>query len=166
MRDLARRSFRWRVPLRWYLISLLAPLLIFFDRRHDPVWLGALRALAQNWLLLFTASVGIGDHDLTEQCRRGDRMDGVRLRPIPRSLWSAPAALLTTVFFWLLRFEFLCRHAIMGDHGAGAGHLPAPAAGQSMIAGLSYNSAGSSVLIAGLVPCHAQRHRELHRPRP
>jgi hypothetical protein len=29
VRDLARRSFRWRVPLRWYLISLLAPLLIF-----------------------------------------------------------------------------------------------------------------------------------------
>jgi hypothetical protein len=29
VRDLARRSFRWRVPLRWYLISLFAPLLIF-----------------------------------------------------------------------------------------------------------------------------------------
>ena len=28
VRDLARRSFRWRVPLRSYLISLLAPLLI------------------------------------------------------------------------------------------------------------------------------------------
>jgi hypothetical protein len=28
VRDLARRSFRWRVPLRWYAISLLAPLLI------------------------------------------------------------------------------------------------------------------------------------------
>jgi hypothetical protein len=26
--DLARRSFRWRVPLRRYVISLLAPLLI------------------------------------------------------------------------------------------------------------------------------------------
>jgi hypothetical protein len=26
---LGARSFRWRVPLRWYLISLLAPLLIF-----------------------------------------------------------------------------------------------------------------------------------------
>ena len=36
VRDLARRSFRWRVPLRWYLISLLVPLLIVFDRRHDP----------------------------------------------------------------------------------------------------------------------------------
>ena len=29
VRDLAGRSFRWRVPLRWYAISLLAPLLIF-----------------------------------------------------------------------------------------------------------------------------------------
>jgi uncharacterized protein len=27
--DLARRSLRWRVPLRWYVISLLAPPLVF-----------------------------------------------------------------------------------------------------------------------------------------
>ena len=29
VRDLARRRLRWRVQLRWYLVSLLAPLLIF-----------------------------------------------------------------------------------------------------------------------------------------
>jgi len=28
VRDLARRSFRWQVPLRWYVISLVAPPLI------------------------------------------------------------------------------------------------------------------------------------------
>jgi membrane protease YdiL (CAAX protease family) len=50
--DLARRSFRWRVPLRWYLISLLAPLLIFLIALAI---LAPLRALAQSWLLLFTA---------------------------------------------------------------------------------------------------------------
>ena len=58
-------------------------------------------------------------------------MDRVRLRPIPRSLWSAPGRLVDDgVLLAVPRFEFLCRHAIMGDHGAGAGHLPAPAAGQ------------------------------------
>ena len=91
VRDLARRSFRWRVPLRWYLISLLAPLLIFLIAVTILYGFAPLRALGQNWLLLFTAiPAGIGDHDLAEQCRRGDRMDRIRLRPIPRSSWSAP----------------------------------------------------------------------------
>ena len=55
--DLARRSFRWRVSLRWYLISLLAPLLIFLIAITFLYGLAPLRALAQNWLLLFTAFV-------------------------------------------------------------------------------------------------------------
>ena len=54
MRDLARRSLRWRVPLRWYLISLLAPLLIFLIA-VTILYGFAPRSLAQNWLLLFTA---------------------------------------------------------------------------------------------------------------
>jgi hypothetical protein len=55
VRDLARRSFRWRVPLRWYLISLLAPLLIFLLAVTILYGFAPLRALAKNWLLLFTA---------------------------------------------------------------------------------------------------------------
>jgi hypothetical protein len=55
VRDLARRSFRWRVPLRWYAISLLAPLLILLIAITILYGLAPLRALAQNWLLLFTA---------------------------------------------------------------------------------------------------------------
>jgi len=54
VRDLARRSFQWRVPLRWYLISLLAPLLILLIAVTIMYGLAPLRALAQNWLLLFT----------------------------------------------------------------------------------------------------------------
>ena len=55
VRDLARRSFRWRIPLRWYLISLLAPLLMLLIAVTILYGLAPLRALAQNWLLLFTA---------------------------------------------------------------------------------------------------------------
>ena len=55
VRDLARRSFRWRVPLRWYLISLLAPLLIFLIAITVLYGFAPLRALVQNWLQLFTA---------------------------------------------------------------------------------------------------------------
>jgi membrane protease YdiL (CAAX protease family) len=54
VRDLARRSFRWRVPLRWYLISLLTPLLIFLIAVTILYGAAPLRALAENWLLLFT----------------------------------------------------------------------------------------------------------------
>ena len=53
--DLARRSLRWRVPARWYAISLLTPLLILSIALTILYSLAPLRALAQNWLLLFTA---------------------------------------------------------------------------------------------------------------
>jgi uncharacterized protein len=55
VRDLARRSFRWRVPLRWYLINLLAPLLIFLIAVAILYGFAPLRALGQNWLLLLSA---------------------------------------------------------------------------------------------------------------
>jgi hypothetical protein len=56
VRDLARRSLRWRVPLRWYLIRLLAPLLILLIAITILYGLGPLRALAQNWVMLFAHS--------------------------------------------------------------------------------------------------------------
>ena len=46
VRDLAGRSFRWRVPLRWYAISLLAPLLIFLIAVTILYGLAPLRALS------------------------------------------------------------------------------------------------------------------------
>jgi uncharacterized protein len=55
VRDLARRSFWWWVSLRWYLISLVAPLLILVIAVTILYGFAPLRALAQSWLLLFTA---------------------------------------------------------------------------------------------------------------
>jgi uncharacterized protein len=102
VRNLARRSFRWRVPLRWYLISLLAPLLILLIAVTILYGLAPLRALAQNWLLLFTAflpalAIMILLNNVAEEigwtgfvfARFQDRHGPLR------------AALLTTVFFWL-----------------------------------------------------------------
>ena len=48
VRDLARRSFRWRMPLRWYAISLLAPLLILLIAVTILYGFAPLLALAQN----------------------------------------------------------------------------------------------------------------------
>jgi membrane protease YdiL (CAAX protease family) len=98
VRDLARRSFRWRVPLRWYLISLL----IFLIAAAILYSFAPLHALAQNWLLLFTAflpasAIMILLNNVAEEigwtgfvfARFQDRHGPLR------------AALLTTVIFWL-----------------------------------------------------------------
>ena len=53
--DLARRSFKWWVPLRWYVISLLAPRLILLLAVTTLYGLAPLRALGQNWSLIFVS---------------------------------------------------------------------------------------------------------------
>ena len=133
MRDLARRSFRWRVPLRWYLISLLAPLLIFLIAVTILYGFAPLRALGQNWLLLFTAFLpALAIMILLNNVAEEIGWTGFVFARFQETVMvrSAPPSL-TGVFFWLFHVSsFLCRHAIMGNHGIGAGHLPAAASGQ------------------------------------
>src|SRR5215217_8242101 len=62
------------------------------------------------------------------------------------------------------RSELLCRNPIMGHHGAGAGHLPAPARGQPIDHWLALQQRRLQRVDRRIVPFHAQRHRELHRP--
>jgi membrane protease YdiL (CAAX protease family) len=115
VRDLARRSLRWRVPLRWYLISLLAPLLILLIAVKILYGFAPPRALAQNWLQLFTAflpalAIMIVLNNVAEEirwtgfvfARFQDRHDPLR------------AALLTTLFFWLFHVP---THMSKHDHG-------------------------------------------------
>jgi uncharacterized protein len=94
------------VPLRWYLISLLAPLLILLIAVTILYGFAPLRALTQNWLLLFTAflsafAIMILLNNVAEEigwtgfvfARFQDRHGPLR------------AALLTTVFFWLFHVQ-------------------------------------------------------------
>jgi membrane protease YdiL (CAAX protease family) len=151
VRDLARRSFRWRVPLRWYLISLLAPLLILLIAITILYGFAPLRALTQNWLLLFTAflpalAIMIVLNHVAEEigwtgfvfARFQDRHGPLR------------AALLTT----FPRSELLCRNALMGDHGVGAGHLPAPVSGQPIDHGLALQRRRLQRVDRRIVPFH------------
>jgi CAAX protease family protein len=152
VRDLARRSLRWRVPVRWYLISLLAPLLIFLIAITFLYGLGPLRALAQNWLLLFTAflpalAIMILLNNVAEEigwtgfvfARFQDRHGPLR------------AALLTTVFFWLFHVpSFYVETRSWATTALALGIFLLPHLGSRVITGWLYNSAGSSVLIAGL----------------
>ena len=157
VRDLARRSFRWRVPLRWYAISLLAPLLILLIAVTILYGLAPLRALAQNWLLLFTAflpalAIMIVLNNVAEEigwtgfvfARFQDRHGPLR------------AALLTAVFFWLFHVpSYICRNTIMGDHGTGAGHLPAAASGQPLHHRLALQQRRIQRVDRRIVPLHA-----------
>jgi uncharacterized protein len=152
VRDLARRSFRWRVPLRWYLISLLVPPLIFLIAVTFLYGLAPLRALGQNWLQLFTAflpalAIMILLYNVAEEigwtgfvfARLQDRHGPLR------------AALLTTVFFWLFHVpSFYVETRSWAATAAVLGFLLLPHLGSRFIVGWLYNGAGASVLIAGL----------------
>jgi uncharacterized protein len=152
VRDLAGRSFRWRVPLRWYLISLLAPLLIFLIAVTILYASALLRALAQNWLLLFTAflpalAIMILLNNVAEEigwtgfvfARFQDRHGPLR------------AAVLTTVFFWLFHVpSFYVETRSWATTALVLGIFLLPHLGSRLITGWLYNGAGSSVLIAGL----------------
>ena len=152
VRDLARRSFRWRVPLRWYLISLLAPLLIFLIAVTILYGFAPLRALAQNRLLLFTAflpalAIMILLNNVAEEigwtgfvfARFQDRHGPLR------------AALVTTPFFWLFHVpSFYVETRSWATTAVALGFLLLPHLASRFIVGWLYNGAGSSVLIAGL----------------
>ena len=118
-------DWTWQESIRWIDLRDLTT-------AKDPVWLRAAACSCPEFVAaVHRIPAGIGDHDLAEQCRRGDRMDRIRLRPIPGSSWSAPRRPADDrVLLTVPRSELLCRHAIMGHHGAGARHLPAPASGQ------------------------------------
>jgi uncharacterized protein len=151
VRDLAQRSFRWRIPLRWYLISLLAPLLIFLIAITILYGFAPLRALAQNWLLLFTGflpalAIMILLNNVAEEigwtgfvfARFQDRHGPLR------------AALLTTVFFWLFHVSsFYVDTRSWATTALALGIFLLPHLGSRVITGWLYNGAGSSVLIAG-----------------
>jgi uncharacterized protein len=152
VRDLARRSFRWRVPLRWYAISLLAPLLIFLIAITILYGFAPLRALAQNWLLLFTAflpalAIMIVLNNVAEEigwtgfvfARFQDRHGPLR------------AALLAGVFFSLFHIpSFYVETRSWATTALVLGIFLLPQLGSRFITGWLYNSARCSVLIAGL----------------
>jgi uncharacterized protein len=151
VRDLAGRSLRWRVPLRWYLISLLAPLLILLIVVTILYGFAPLRALAENWLLLFTAFLpALAIMILLNNVADEIGWTGF-VSARPRSSWSAPRCPADdSILLAVPRSELLCRNAIMATTALVLGIFLLPHLGSRLITGWLYNGAGSSVLIAGL----------------
>lgn len=152
VRDLARRCLRWRVPLRWYAIALLAPpvaLVASVAALYGPV---PLRSLAQHWPLLLTSFLPalvamVVFNSLAEEAgwtgflfaRLQDRQGPMR------------AALVTTAFFWLFHVPgFLLETGSWALTAEVMGLLLLPHLASRLIVGWLYNASGSSVLIAGL----------------
>lgn len=153
VRDLARRSFRWRVPLRWYAACSAADLV---DRRRDPLWSGAAaRSCLELVAAVYRVPAGLGDHDPAEQCRRGDRLDRSVFARFQDRHGPLRAALLTTVFFWLFHVPtFYVETRSWATTALVLGIFVLPHLGSRIITGGLYNSAGSSALIPDCsAPC-------------
>ena len=138
------------MPLRWYLISLLAPLLIFLIAVTILYGFAPLRALAQNWLLLFTAFLPALAImillNITEE------IGWTGASSFDSKIVMVRSALLMTVVFWLFHvssFYVETRSWVTRRWGwASSPHL-----GSRLITGWLYSGSGFSVLIAGLFHC-------------
>jgi uncharacterized protein len=135
VRDLARRSFRWRVPLRWYAISLLVPAMVLLVFVTIIYGLAPLHALGQNWRLLFTSFLaGLAVMVVLNNVAEEIGWTGFVFARLHDRHGPLRAALATTVFFWLY-------------------HVPSfyveTRSWVTTAVGWLYNGAGSSVLIAG-----------------
>jgi membrane protease YdiL (CAAX protease family) len=165
LRDLARRSLRWRVPLRWYLIGLLAPLLILLIAITILYGLGPLRALAQNWVLLFAAFLpALAIMILLNSVAEEIGWTGFTFARLQDRHGPLRAALLTTVFFWL--FHVPSTYVETRSWATTAlvlGIFVLPHLGSRLITGWLQQRWCQRV-DRRIVPRHAQRHRERHRP--
>jgi membrane protease YdiL (CAAX protease family) len=140
------------VPLRWYLISLLAPLLILLIAVTILYGFAPLRALGQNWLLLFTAFLpAVAIMILLNNVAEEIGWTGFVFTRFQDRHGPLRAALLTTVFFWLFHVpSFYVETRSWATTALVLGIFLLPHLGSRLITGWLYNGAGSSVLIAGL----------------
>ena len=140
------------MPLRWYLISLLAPPLIFLIVVTILYGLAPLRALGQNWLQLFTGFLpALAIMILLNNVAEEIGWTGFVFARLQNRHGPLRAALLTTVFFWLYHVpSFYVETRSWASTALVLGILLLPHMGSRFITGWLYNSAGASVLIAGL----------------
>lgn len=152
VQDLARRTLRWRVPLRWYAMSLLAPPLIFLICVTALYGLAPLRALGQNWSLIFTAFLpALAIMILLNNVAEEIGWTGFAFARLQDRRGPLRAALLTTLAFWLAHAPgFYVDTRSWAATAAILGFLLLPHLGSRIITGWLYNGAGASVLIAGL----------------
>lgn len=152
VRDLARRCLRWRVPLRWYAIALIAPPAALLTTVTILYGLQPLRTLVENWPQLFssflpTLLLMVVLYNLTEEFG----FTGFLFARLQDRHGPLPAALATTGFFWLFHWPtFVLDTGSWTFAAVVMGFLLLPHLASRLIVGWLYNATGASVLIAGL----------------
>jgi membrane protease YdiL (CAAX protease family) len=156
--DLARRSFAWRVPLRWVSDQPARSAADLVDRHHDPLWSGAAaRSRPELVAASYRVPAGIGDLILLNNVAEEIGWTGFVFARFQDRHGPLRAALLTTVFFWLFHVpSFYVETRSWATTALALGIFLLPHLGSRVITGWLYNSAGSSVLIAGLF--HSMRN--------
>jgi membrane protease YdiL (CAAX protease family) len=163
LRDLIRRSLRWRVPLRWYAVSLLGlptALLLLAPALYgtDP-----LVALAENWPLLLTSFLPtlvfmvVFNNVAEEAAWTGFLFARLQERHSP-----VRAALVTSVPFCLWHMlSFIHDTGSLLTGAALTAYLVLPLVATRFVVGWLYNASGASVLIGGLF--HAMHNATVNR---
>ncbi|MET0833981.1 MAG: CPBP family intramembrane glutamic endopeptidase, partial [Actinomycetota bacterium] len=136
VRDLARRSLRWRVGVRWYLLAVLGLPVVVLAGAIALFGTAALAALAGDWRLLFTRVLPVlllqlALFQLAEevgwmgflQARLQDRHGPLKaslLVTVPFALWHLPdlfaqLGLATALIFLpILAAAHLCARVVLG----------------------------------------------------
>lgn len=152
VRDLARRTLRWRVSWRWYAVSLLAlpgVLLVL----APVLWgTGPLRALAENWPLLVTSFLPtLGFMIVLNNVAEEAAWTGFLFARLQERHAPLRAALLVSVPFCGWHFLGFARDTGSVLTGAAlTAYLLLPHVASRIVGGWLYNASGASVLIAGL----------------
>ena len=152
VRDLVSRSLRWRVPFRWYAVSLLAlptALLLLV-----PVLYGTdpLMALAENWPLLFTSFLPtLAFMVVFNNVAEESAWTGFLFARLQESHAPLRAALVASIPFCLWHMlSFIRDSGSLLTGAALTAYLLFPLVASRVVIGWLYNASGASVLIGGL----------------
>ena len=154
VRDLARRSLRWRVGLRWYLLAVLGLPVVVLAGAIALFGTAALAALAGDWRLLFTRVLPVlllqlALFQLAEEVGWMGFLQARLQVTVPFALWHLPdlfaqLGLATALIFLpILAAAHLCARVVLG---------------------WLYNATGASVLLVAVL--HASFDTTVNRVGP
>jgi hypothetical protein len=161
VRDLLRRSLRWRVGVHWYLIALLGLLVVTLLGALPFLGVVPLEALAQNWSLLFTVFLPGRPHTLRARQPVGrTRMDGVHAAHTARRHGPLLASIMVAPAFALIHLPGFFAAGFINDEPTPLSQFPAVLLQVGVLAVAAmffrvvimwlYNGSGRSVLIVAL----------------
>ena len=152
VRDLVRRTLRWRVPLRWYAVALLGLPLVQLVLAPALYGSPPLRTLAENWPRVVTAYLPLlAFMVLLNNVAEEAGWTGFLFARLQDRRGALRAAFLTSV-------PFVAWHLVSFVHDTGSviaglavmGYFLLPLVASRVVVAWLYNASGASVLIPGL----------------